>query len=192
MRSIFSDRLEIGEENQHYLAGMIWVVFIFTAMLFSSRSFLKEKENNCLSALLLYPVEGGAIYIGKLLSTLVLLFLTLAFTLLLFVFFFEPDASHLAQSIPIFLAGSFAFAALSTFVSALSLRSGSGRDVVFIILMVPFILYTIVTPSVRATSEIFQGSGFGAVLPEFTLVLVFGLAFFLLSYLLFDETVRSG
>jgi len=192
IRAIFADRLEITGANEHYLSGMIWATFIFTAMLFSSRSFLKEQENNCLSALLLYPVEGGVIYLGKLLSTLFLLLLTLIFTLLLFILFFEPDAGHLLTSLPIFLAGVFSFAVLATFVSALSLRTGTGQGIVFIVLMVPFILYTIVAPSVRATSEIFQGASLGSVSPELGMVLVFGLAFFMLSYLLFDESVRVG
>jgi len=192
MRSIFSDKLEIEGENEYYLSGMMWATFIFTAMLFSSRSFLKEKENNCLSALLLYPVEGGVIYLGKLLSTLFLLALTLVFTLLLFILFFEPDPGHIATSLPIFLAGIFSFAVLSTFVSALSLRAGEGRDIVFIILMVPFILYTIVVPSVRATAEVFQGAALDSVFTELTMVLVFGLAFFMLSYLLFDGAVRTA
>ena len=192
MRAVFSERLELGQENEYYLSGMIWVVLIFTAMLFSSRSFSKEKEQGCLFALLLYPVEGGSIYIGKLLGTLVLLCLTLFSTLLWFSLFFEPDLGKIGTALPVFLAGSFSFAVLASFVSALSLRTGAGRDVLFIILMVPLILYTIVVPSVRATSEIFQGAGLGSVSSELVMVLGSGAAFFFLAYLLFDETVRAA
>ena len=191
MRSMFSDRLELMANNSHYLAGMMWACFVFTALLFSSRSFLKEQEEGCLSALLLYPVEGGVIYLGKLLSTLVLMLMTLVFTLLLFMLFFEPDMGQLAEALPFFLVGSFSFTVLATFISALSLRSGEGQGIVFIILMVPLILYTVLVPSVQATAEIFKGEGLSSVLSELTLVSVFGIAFFMLSYLFFDEAVRA-
>jgi len=190
-RAIFSEELDIGKENEYYLSGMLWLTLLFTSLFFSSRSFLKEKENDCISALLLYPVEGGMIYLGKMLSTFFLVCLTLFSTFLWFLIFFEPDVHYLLTSLPLFILGSFSFAVLATFISALSARSGS-REIIFIILMVPFILYTVVVPSVRATSKIFQGSNLGSVLSELLIVLGSGIAFFFLSYLLFDLAVRNG
>src|ERR1043166_571771 len=45
--------------------GALWVAVTFAGVLGLSRSFLAERENECLQGLLLCPVDRGTIYLAK-------------------------------------------------------------------------------------------------------------------------------
>lgn len=51
----------------------LWLSFVFTAVLGLSRSFGIERENRCLEALLLAPVDRSVLYAGKLVANFLLL-----------------------------------------------------------------------------------------------------------------------
>lgn len=54
-------------------AAVLLVAILFSAILASERSFAIEKQNNCISALMLAPVDAGDIYISKLLVNIAML-----------------------------------------------------------------------------------------------------------------------
>ncbi len=54
-------------------AAVLLVAILFSAILASERIFAVEQQNNCISALLLAPVDAGDIYIGKLLVNIAML-----------------------------------------------------------------------------------------------------------------------
>lgn len=54
-------------------AAVLLVAILFSAILASERSFAIEKQNNCISALILAPVDAGDIYISKLLVNITML-----------------------------------------------------------------------------------------------------------------------
>src|SRR6185436_4307313 len=53
--------------------AVLWVTFVFAGILAVQRSFLVERENDCLAGLLGAPIDPSAIYVGKLLVNVVLL-----------------------------------------------------------------------------------------------------------------------
>src|SRR5439155_484482 len=74
---LFNFAFEPGrEESLRMLPGVVWIVFLFAGILGFNRSFAAERENACLEGMILAPIDGGAIYFGKLLSNLVFLAIT--------------------------------------------------------------------------------------------------------------------
>jgi len=55
--------------------GILWIAFTFAGMLGLSRSFSSEMEEGCLDGLKLCPVDPSTIYLGKVVSNLVIMFL---------------------------------------------------------------------------------------------------------------------
>jgi heme exporter protein B len=51
----------------------LWATFVFTGLLGVQRSFLLEREQDCLAGLLMAPIDPSAIFVGKLLANLVVL-----------------------------------------------------------------------------------------------------------------------
>ena len=54
-------------------AAVLLVALLFSVILSSERSFAVERQNDCISGLLLAPVDAGDIYIGKLLVNIAML-----------------------------------------------------------------------------------------------------------------------
>ena len=77
----FGDFLGDTEKVEKLAPGVLWIAFTFAGMLGLSRTFVMETENGCLEALMLCPVDRGAIYTGKILSNLAIVFLMEAVTL---------------------------------------------------------------------------------------------------------------
>src|SRR5690606_27726221 len=55
-------------------AGILWVTIVFSGSLALGRTFERERQADTLRALMLAPAERPAIYLGKLVSLLVMLF----------------------------------------------------------------------------------------------------------------------
>ena len=55
--------------------GALWVAVIFAGVLGLSRSFVAERENDCLHGLLLSPVDRGTIYLAKAIANVLFMFM---------------------------------------------------------------------------------------------------------------------
>ena len=67
---IFSIDLSIVKASE-VGPGVLWVAFLFAGTIGLNRSFMLEKENDCLQGLLLAPVDRTVLYFGKLLSNFI-------------------------------------------------------------------------------------------------------------------------
>lgn len=65
-------------------SGVLWAAFLFPGLIAVGRPFDGEREAQCLEGLLLCPIDRAAVYLGKLLSGLIL---SLASGFLVLVFF---------------------------------------------------------------------------------------------------------
>ena len=61
---IFSVDLSIVNSNQ-VGPGVLWVAILFSGTIGLNRSFMLEKENQCIQGLMLAPIDRSAIYFGK-------------------------------------------------------------------------------------------------------------------------------
>ncbi|HSK46582.1 MAG TPA: heme exporter protein CcmB, partial [Coriobacteriia bacterium] len=56
-------------------AGLLWLAIVFTSLLGLNRSLVHEKDQGCLDALLLSPIDRPVIFFGKAVGNLLFLLL---------------------------------------------------------------------------------------------------------------------
>jgi len=111
---IFNFTLDINTAEARRLgAGFFWVAFSFSGVLSLNRSFTIEKADGCTRALMLAPVDRGAIYLGKFLANVIVMVTTQLLVLPLFAMFFDvPVGSAVWRLLLIFLLGSIGFSSV--------------------------------------------------------------------------------
>jgi heme exporter protein CcmB len=135
-------------------AGMLWVALAFSGTLALGRAFEREREAETLRALLLAPVERGAIYLGKLLALVALMSCVEVVIVPLVVLLFDaPFARAPWLLMGLIATGTVGFAAVGTLFAAMLVRAHS-RDVLLPVLLYP-IAVPVVIAGVRGTSAIF-------------------------------------
>lgn len=183
---IFNFSLPLDQRAAQELApGLIWIAFSFTGVIGLGRSFLAERDNDCLEALLNAPVPKGALYLGKLLGNF--LFMLAAEVLLfpLFVLFFNLEvAGNPALLLLVFILGTLGLAALGTLFSAMMVQVRA-REVMFPILMLPLAVPVLIA-AVQATAGILQGSPWAQYGSWISLLAVFDLIFIVIAFWTFE------
>src|SRR5688500_9821014 len=130
-----------GVAPQDGAAGILWIAISFAGTLALGRAFERERQAETLRALLLAPAARPAVYLGKLLGILALLFATELILVPLVAFLFQaPLLRHPFWLAAILLTGTLGFASVGTLFAAMLVRARS-RDV-----LLPVLLYPITVP----------------------------------------------
>ena len=177
-----------GDEALRFGPGFLWVAFAFAGILSLNRSFAVEKEEGCTQALLLAPVDRGAIYIGKLLSNLIFMLTTQLIILPLFIVLFNLNISG---SIPllvlVFFLGTLGFASVGTVFSAIAANTRM-REVMLPILLLP-VTVPVLIAAVETTSfaiGVRDDASFW-----FKLLIVYDIVFTITSFLIFEYVIEE-
>ncbi|UCH90306.1 MAG: heme exporter protein CcmB [Thermoplasmata archaeon] len=175
----------------NYLApGILWIAFIFTGMLGLSRSFISEKDRNCLEGIMLCPMSRNAIYLGKVISNLVLMFIVEIVTLFVFAIFFNYNLfDKILLLLPVFILGTFGFIIVGSLLSAISM-SARNREVLLPLLLFP-ILIPVIISAVVATGIILQDGSFSEILDNLRLLGAYDIIFFVIGLLTFEYVVED-
>jgi heme exporter protein B len=139
-------------------AGLLWLAFLFTSMLGLNRSLVHEKDQGCLDALLLSPVDRPVIFFAKATGNLIFLLIVQVLTVPLFSFMFLSGKSLGGDwwMIPLALvAGSVGIAGVGTLLATISVNT-SGKDFILAVMMVP-VMYPLLLGVVSATSAAILG-----------------------------------
>jgi len=144
-----------GEPLEDAAAGILWIAIEFAGTLALGRTFERERYGETLRALLLAPVPRAAIYVGKTLGILVLLFVAeLLLVPLVAMLFHAPLLAEPLLLAALLVLGTVGFAAVGSLFAAMLVRARS-RDV-----MLPILLYPVTIPvmiaGVRATVALLQ------------------------------------
>jgi len=139
--------------------GLLWLAFIFTSMLGLNRSLVHEKDQGCLEALLLSPVDRPVIFFAKATGNLIFLAIVEALTVPLFAFMFLQQGGYSPGAwwmVPlVMLAGSIGVAGVGTLLATMSVNT-TGKDFVLAVLMIP-LMYPLLLGAVSATSAAILG-----------------------------------
>ena len=126
-----------GTPTNTFAAGILWVAIAFSGTLALGRTFERERHGETLRALLLAPVERGAVYLGKLLTVFLLMtaveIVLVPITALMFGASFWSSPVLL---VAILTTGTLGFAAVGTLFAAMLMRVDS-RDVLLPVLLYP-------------------------------------------------------
>lgn len=134
-----------GKPGDAVLAGALWVVLVFAALVGTSRAWAAEREDGAFDALLVAPTARSAIHFGKVLAAVVTtLVLDAVLVFLYLALFGAPDGiADLALLVAAVCLAAVGFAAVGVLVAGLGLRA-RGRDLLgpamFLPLAIPLVI----------------------------------------------------
>jgi heme exporter protein B len=170
--------------------GILWIAFTFAGMLGLSRSFSSEKEDGCLDGLRLCPVDPSTIYLGKVVSNLVIMFMIEAIIVPLFIVLFNfSDIKGLAGLIVIILFGTIGFILVGTLFSALTVNMRT-REILLPVILFPIIIPLIMS-AVMATQKVLSTGDLFTAIDEIKLLIVYDLVFFIVAQLVFEYVIED-
>lgn len=171
-------------------AGALWVAFLFSGSLSMNRSFLYEKEEGCLSALMLAPLDRSAIYFGKMIANLIFTITAMVVIIPVFTVMYNVNVmeSFFLQSLALFM-GALGFNAVGTLISAVSVNLRARE------MMGPLLLLPVVAPALIAAVKISGGLIRGEPLDElmawFQILGAFDVIYLALAWLLFEHIIEE-
>ena len=177
-------------ETLRILPGLLWVAFAFSGIWGCNRSFASEKENGCLEALTIAPMDPGVIYLGKVLANLLFILIAEVVVLLVAVFWYNLPAKSLNGwlAVVIFL-GTLAYVAVGTLFAAIAVNTRM-REV-----MLPILHFPVAVPVFIAAMEGTAGALRAQPVEEYMvwirLLISFSIIFTVASYLLFGYVTEE-
>jgi heme exporter protein B len=135
-------------ESRRLGPGLLWVAFLFAASLMLQPCFLREQNNDTLSALRLSVNDPFAIFFAKLAANTLFLLLTELLMLPFFAGFFNVHiVSVFPQLVLVLFLGSLGIAIPGTAFSAISAQARMRE------LMLPLLLLPLLAPVLIASTE---------------------------------------
>jgi heme exporter protein B len=170
-------------EARRMAPGLLWVAYVFAALLGLNRAFALELENEALSALAMAPADRGFVFLGKAAANFVLLgvvqFATAVVFGLAFALDFVPLALPLAGVVAL---GSLGLCTVGTLFSAVAVRTRY-REVMLPLLILP-LLVPVLLGAVTATAALLAGDP--VPFDSIQLLVVTDVVFLIVSFLGFE------
>jgi heme exporter protein B len=138
----------LAEESRHIVGGLIWVAFLFAAVVALNQTWARELRNQVLDAYRVSPAPPNSLFLAKALGNFIFVAILEALMAPLFILFYNLHALGPAwQLIPVAILGTWALVVNGTFFAAISIRTRS-REI-----MLPLLLFPISIPAVIAMVE---------------------------------------
>ena len=146
----------LAEESRQIAGGLVWVAFLFAAVVALNQTWARELRNQVLDAYRVSPAPANSLFLAKTLGNFIFVAVLEALMTPLFIIFYKLRALGPAwQLLPIAALGTWALVVNGTFFAAMSLRTRA-REI-----MLPLLLFPISIPAllamVRATTAILTG-----------------------------------
>jgi heme exporter protein B len=146
----------LAEESRQIAGGLVWVSFLFAAVVALNQTWAREIRNQVLDAYRVSPAPANSLFLAKAIGNFLFVAILEALMTPLFIVFYKLRALGPAwQLVPIAILGTWALVVNGTFFAAMSLRTRA-REI-----MLPLLLFPISLPSllamVRATTAVLTG-----------------------------------
>ena len=137
-----------GSESRRFGPGLLWLAILFAASLMLQPGFLREQNNDTLSALRLSVSDPFSIFLAKLIANTIFLLLTEMLLLPIFAVLFNVHIlAVFPQLVLVFFLGSVGVAVPGTAFSAISAQARMRE------LLLPLLLLPLLTPVLIASTE---------------------------------------
>src|SRR5882672_8858253 len=145
-----------AEESRRIAGGLIWVAFLFAAVVALNQTWARELRNHVLDAYRVSPAPANSLFMAKALGNFVFVVVLEALMTPLFIMFYKLRALGPAwELIPIAALGTWALVVNGTFFAAISIRTRA-REI-----MLPLLLFPLSIPAllgmVNATTSVLTG-----------------------------------
>lgn len=170
--------------------ALLWLAFLFTGTLGLAQLFQAERDNHCLDALLLSPLDRGALFLAKTGFNLILMLAVEVVVIPLFWILFNLSGWNLLpQLFLVTLLGTVGFCVLGTITAAITLRARARE------LLLPLVLFPLMIPVILATircmETVLKTGSVGDATPWLRLLLGFDVIFLTIGVLIFDWVIES-
>jgi heme exporter protein B len=170
-------------------AGAIWLSVAVATVLALGRAWQREREENALDGLLVAPIDKSAVFVGKALGILAVLFAIEVVVIPLTALFFSIDLGRMGLGITaIALVATPGVAATGTLFGSMTVRT-QARDLLLAVVLFPLLAPTLLT-AVVATRELFGGVALSELGDYFLLMGVFDLVFIAGGVALFGTLIE--
>jgi heme exporter protein B len=138
-----------SDESRRFGSGLLWLAFLFAASLMLQPCFLREQNNDTLSALRLSVSDPFAIFLAKLTANTIFLLVTELLLLPIFATMYNlPVLSVLHWLALVFFLGSLGISIVGTALSAISAQARMRE------LLLPLLMLPLLTPILVASTEV--------------------------------------
>lgn len=168
--------------------GILWVTFAFAGVLSLNRAFIMEKEESCIEGLMVAPISREAIYVGKMLASLLFMLVIEAIVLPIFAFLFNLPVLSL-QLVTIVVLATVGFVAVGTLFSALAVNT-KAREMILPLLFLPIVVPVIIS-AVEASRLALAGDSWGSLAAWLGIIGAFDVIFVVVSYLVFAFVIEE-
>ncbi len=186
---VFNFSFDLSPEKVSELTpALLWLAFLFTGTLGLTQLFEAERENHGLDALLMSPMDRGALFLAKTCFNVILMVLVELVVMPLFWILFNlPSWQPLPRLFLIAFLGTVGFCVLGTILSALTLKARARE------LLLPLVLFPLMVPVILATIRCMEAllrlGELGEALPWLRLLIGFDVIFLTVGILIFDWVV---
>ena len=181
----------IDENSARLVApGVLWVSVAFSGVLAMSRTWTRERENDVFRGLMLSPAPRSALYVGKLLGTLVFLGAVESVVVLEVGLLFNLDLLPILGPLTLLLVlGTIGFAAAGNLFAAMGVRT-SARDLVLAVALFPVIAPALLC-GVVGTRELLTGAPLSEIWSWIKILIAFDATFLTAGVLLFEPLLSD-
>jgi heme exporter protein B len=177
-----------AEESRQIAGGLIWVAFLFAAVVALNQTWARELRNQVLDAYRVSPAPAVALFLAKTIGNFIFVSVLEAVMTPLFIVFYSLRALGPGwQLIPVATLGTWALVVNGTFFAAMSIRTRS-REI-----MLPLLLFPISIPALLAMVEATTSILTGENPAKFWIVLlaVYDVVFTTVCLLLFETILNA-
>jgi heme exporter protein B len=187
---VFHFSFDLAPERMAEMApALLWLAFLFTGTLGLAQLFEAERGNHCLEALLLSPMDRGALFLAKTAFNFILMVLVEIVVIPLFWILFNLRSWNVIPKLfLVTLLGTVGFCVLGTLLSAVTLKARARE------LLLPLVLFPLMIPvilgTIRCMETILRAGELSDALPWLRLLVGFDVIFLTVGVLIFDWVIE--
>jgi heme exporter protein B len=165
--------------------ALLWLAFLFTGTLGLAQLFEGERSNHCLDALLLSPMDRGALFLAKTSFNVILMVIVEFFVFPLFWILFNLRSWNLLPTL-FFIA---AMGTIGCVLGTILWRFPEERPKYFPPAGVFPLMIQVILATIRCMENVLRAGEIGDALPWLRLLLGFDVIFLTVGVLIFDWVV---
>ena len=177
-----------AEESRRIAGGLVWVAFLFAAIVALNQTWARELRNQVLDAYRVSPAPPNPLFLAKAFGNFLFVSVLEALMTPLFIAFYKLRALGPAwELVPIALLGTWALVVNGTFFAAISLRTRS-REIMLPVLLLPVSIPALLG-MVNATTAVLTGEESARF--WIALLLAYDVVFTVACLLLFETVLEA-
>ncbi|MFQ5400569.1 MAG: heme exporter protein CcmB [Anaerolineae bacterium] len=170
--------------------GLLWSTILLAGTLGLNRSLGIEQENQTVDAILIAPIERGAIYLGKVISVTLFSLMLETFLVFIFIIFFNKPFWR-PQVLLILVLGTIGYIAAGVLVASMTIQTRT-RAVLLPVLLLPLSLPLVLPASMAVATYMFpQLPDWREVQSPVALVIIYDLLMLATGFSTYHYVVES-